>query len=253
MTAIAELKQVHRATWATGGAGRRRGDRRGATARPARPRAGEAWPGRARRGHRHREHRDPGRRCRRACRRPRPDSRAVRDSTPTGSAARSGRRLDRGRRRGASVRGRELRPRAVRVRRPVRTASRRRRTGSWRLPAGGLIGLVNWTPEGQVGEMLKLMGRTCRRRPTTPPRRRFGETRGTSAACSPTAWQLEFTRGQSPWRFDSPSTTSCSWRPTTAQWSRPASASPRRVAGRSAAARSLRWPSAATKPPTATS
>ena len=51
---------------------------------------------------------------------------------------------------------------------------------------GGRIGLVNWTPEGQIGELFKIMGRYM------PPAARLrlaaaavGRARSTCAACSP--------------------------------------------------------------------
>jgi SAM-dependent methyltransferase len=69
---------------------------------------------------------------------------------------------------------------------------------------GGRIGLVNWTPEGQVGELFKIMGRYLPPAPgdASPPPRGGGEgqVRGLFAG---TAVELEFTRGVNPWRFDS--------------------------------------------------
>jgi len=68
---------------------------------------------------------------------------------------------------------------------------------------GGRIGLVNWTPEGQVGELFKIMGRYLPAPPdyASPPplwgdeqhvRGLFGD-----------AVRFDFTRGYNPWRFDS--------------------------------------------------
>ena len=68
---------------------------------------------------------------------------------------------------------------------------------------GGLIGVVNWTPQGQIGELFKIMGRYMPPPPdfASPPplwgseehvRELFGG-----------AVELEFARGRNPWRFDS--------------------------------------------------
>ena len=68
---------------------------------------------------------------------------------------------------------------------------------------GGQIGLVNWTPEGQVGELLAIVGRYLPPAPdfASPPqlwgsqdhvRRLFGD-----------AVELTFTRGLHPLQFDS--------------------------------------------------
>jgi hypothetical protein len=68
---------------------------------------------------------------------------------------------------------------------------------------GGRIGLVNWTPAGQVGELFRIMGRYL----PAPP----------SFASPPPLWgdeahvrglfeggvELEFARGHNPWRFPS--------------------------------------------------
>jgi SAM-dependent methyltransferase len=68
----------------------------------------------------------------------------------------------------------------------------------------GLIAVVNWTPQGVIGQLLKLIGSYM----PAPP----------DYASSPALWgdedhvrelfddaelQLEFTRGHNPWRFDS--------------------------------------------------
>jgi SAM-dependent methyltransferase len=68
---------------------------------------------------------------------------------------------------------------------------------------GGRIGLVNWTPQGQVGELFKILGSYLPAPPeyASPPplwgdeehlRGLFGD-----------AVELEFTLGYNPWRFDS--------------------------------------------------
>ena len=69
---------------------------------------------------------------------------------------------------------------------------------------GGLIGLVNWTPEGQVGEMLKLIGRYLPAPPdyASPPPL-WGDEGHLRGLFADGKVQLEFTRGQNPWRFDS--------------------------------------------------
>jgi len=69
---------------------------------------------------------------------------------------------------------------------------------------GGRIGLVNWTPEGQVGELFSILGRYLPPPPdfASPPplwgsedhvRDLFGD-----------AVELTFTRGLNLWRFESP-------------------------------------------------
>src|SRR4029079_11137490 len=69
---------------------------------------------------------------------------------------------------------------------------------------GGRIGLVNWTPEGLIGELFKIMGSYMPAPPAfaSPPplwgspshvRRLFEDTRVV----------LDFDRGNNPWRFES--------------------------------------------------
>jgi SAM-dependent methyltransferase len=69
---------------------------------------------------------------------------------------------------------------------------------------GGQIGLVSWTPEGQVGELLSIIGRYMPPAPesSSPPslwgseghvRDLFGDT-----------VEITLTRGLHPWRFPSP-------------------------------------------------
>jgi SAM-dependent methyltransferase len=71
---------------------------------------------------------------------------------------------------------------------------------------GGCIALCNWTPEGQVGEMLSIIGRYMPPPPpfASPPprwgdeahvRRLFGDVDADI--------ELEFERGTTPWRYDS--------------------------------------------------
>ena len=70
---------------------------------------------------------------------------------------------------------------------------------------GGRIGLVNWTPEGQVGELFKIMGRYLPPAPdfaSAPPL--WGDKEHVRGLFEGTGIELEFARGQNPWRFDSP-------------------------------------------------
>ena len=68
---------------------------------------------------------------------------------------------------------------------------------------GGLIGLVNWTPEGQIGELFKIMGRYMPPPPdfASPPPLWGSEEHVRDLFDGAVA--LEFARGRNPWRFDS--------------------------------------------------
>jgi SAM-dependent methyltransferase len=70
---------------------------------------------------------------------------------------------------------------------------------------GGLIGFVNWTPEGQIGEMFKILGRYMPPPPdyASPPPL-WGSESHIRDLFARTAVEFEFTRGLNPWRFDSP-------------------------------------------------
>jgi SAM-dependent methyltransferase len=70
---------------------------------------------------------------------------------------------------------------------------------------GGRIGLVNWTPEGQVGELFKIMGRYLPPPPdyASPPPL-WGSEEHVRDLFAGSRVQLEFTRGRNPFRFDSP-------------------------------------------------
>lgn len=70
---------------------------------------------------------------------------------------------------------------------------------------GGLIGLVNWTPQGLIGELFKIMGRYLPAPPdyASPPPL-WGSEEHVGALFEGTGVQLEFARGLNPWRFDSP-------------------------------------------------
>jgi SAM-dependent methyltransferase len=69
---------------------------------------------------------------------------------------------------------------------------------------GGLIGLVNWTPEGQVGELFEIMGRYLPPPPayaSAPPL--WGSEEHVRGLFDDGSVELEFARGNNPWRFDS--------------------------------------------------
>jgi len=69
---------------------------------------------------------------------------------------------------------------------------------------GGRIGLVNWTPEGLIGEMFKIMGKYLPAPPdyASPPPL-WGSEEHTRELFAGTGVELEFARGHNPWRFDS--------------------------------------------------
>jgi SAM-dependent methyltransferase len=69
---------------------------------------------------------------------------------------------------------------------------------------GGLIGLVNWTPDGQVGELFKIMGRYLPAPPdyASPPPL-WGSEAHVLELFADTPVEFEFARGVNPWRFDS--------------------------------------------------
>ena len=71
--------------------------------------------------------------------------------------------------------------------------------------AGGTIGLVNWTPEGQVGEMLRTIGRHMPPPPdfASPPPL-WGSEQHVRELFAGLPVELSFSRGLNPWRFDSP-------------------------------------------------
>ena len=69
---------------------------------------------------------------------------------------------------------------------------------------GGRIGLVNWTPSGQIGELFKIMGRYLPAPPdyASPPPL-WGSEEHVRELFADTPVELEFTRGLNPWRFPS--------------------------------------------------
>ena len=69
---------------------------------------------------------------------------------------------------------------------------------------GGRIGLVNWTPEGAIGELFKIMGRYLPAPPefASPPPL-WGSEPHVRRLFAGTGVELEFSRGSNPWRFPS--------------------------------------------------
>jgi SAM-dependent methyltransferase len=69
---------------------------------------------------------------------------------------------------------------------------------------GGRIGLVSWTPEGQIGELFKIMGAYMPAPPdyASPPPL-WGSEEHVRGLFADTGVEFEFARGQNPWRFDS--------------------------------------------------
>jgi SAM-dependent methyltransferase len=70
---------------------------------------------------------------------------------------------------------------------------------------GGQIGLVNWTPEGAIGELFKVMGRYVPALPdyASPPPL-WGNEEHVRGLFAGSGVELEFARGLNPWRFASP-------------------------------------------------
>jgi SAM-dependent methyltransferase len=73
------------------------------------------------------------------------------------------------------------------------------------LRPGGRIGLVNWTPQGHIGELFKIMGRYLPAPPdyASPPPL-WGSEQHVRRLFADSPVELEFARGHNPWRFDSP-------------------------------------------------
>jgi SAM-dependent methyltransferase len=69
---------------------------------------------------------------------------------------------------------------------------------------GGRIGLVNWTPQGQIGELFKIMGSYLPAPPdyASPPPL-WGSEEHVRELFAGTGIELEFTRGLNPWHFAS--------------------------------------------------
>ena len=224
MTPVAELKLAHRATWAAGDYA--------AVARhidevPPRDLLSrmDIQPGQrgARRRHRHRQPRDPRRRRRRAGRRPRPHARAVRDGAGARRRPRRRRRLGRGRRRGAALRGRVVRPRAVGLRRAVRAAPRdRRQRARRRDPYRRAHRPRQLDPRGPDRRAVQDHG-PLHAGPAGVrlPAAAVGQRRATCAGCSrAAAWCSTSTAATTPGASSRPRPGCRSWRPPTARPSR---------------------------------
>jgi len=70
---------------------------------------------------------------------------------------------------------------------------------------GGRIGLVNWTPEGAIGELFKIMGRYLPAPPAfASPPPLWGSQDHVRRLFAGSRVELEFDRGHNPWRFESP-------------------------------------------------
>jgi hypothetical protein len=69
---------------------------------------------------------------------------------------------------------------------------------------GGRIGLVSWTPGGQIGELFKIVGGYMPPLPdyASPPPL-WGSEEHVRGLFEYGAVQLEFARGHNPWRFES--------------------------------------------------
>jgi SAM-dependent methyltransferase len=69
---------------------------------------------------------------------------------------------------------------------------------------GGRIGLVNWTPQSHIGELLKTIGRYMPAPPdyASPPPL-WGSEQHVRRLFADSPVELEFARGHNPWRFDS--------------------------------------------------
>jgi 2-polyprenyl-6-hydroxyphenyl methylase/3-demethylubiquinone-9 3-methyltransferase len=69
---------------------------------------------------------------------------------------------------------------------------------------GGRVGLVNWTPEGLIGELFKIMGKYMPAPPdyASPPPL-WGSEQHVRELFAGTSVEFEFARGHNPWRYDS--------------------------------------------------
>ena len=69
---------------------------------------------------------------------------------------------------------------------------------------GGRIGLVNWTPGGQIGELFRILGRFMPPAPeyASPPPL-WGDEDHVRQLFEDSGVELEFARGHNPWRFES--------------------------------------------------
>ncbi len=72
---------------------------------------------------------------------------------------------------------------------------------------GGRIGLVNWTPEGHIGLLFKVLGRYLPPPPAfASPPPTWGDEGHVRDLVAGTVVALEFARGANPWRFPSAET-----------------------------------------------
>jgi SAM-dependent methyltransferase len=70
--------------------------------------------------------------------------------------------------------------------------------------SGGRIGLVNWTPAGQIGELFRVLGDYLPPAPAfASPPPLWGDEAHVRELFAGTGVVLEFARGHNPWRFDS--------------------------------------------------
>jgi len=70
---------------------------------------------------------------------------------------------------------------------------------------GGRIGLVNWTPEGAIGELFKIMGRYLPAPPAfASPPPLWGSVDHVRRLFAGSRVELEFEHGHNPWIFESP-------------------------------------------------
>ena len=70
---------------------------------------------------------------------------------------------------------------------------------------GGRIGLVNWTPEGLIGQLFKIMGAYMPAPPAyASPPPLWGSESHVRNLFQEAPVVLEFARGTNPWRFESP-------------------------------------------------
>ena len=71
--------------------------------------------------------------------------------------------------------------------------------------AGGRIGLINWTPDGVIGELFKIMGSYLPAAPAfASPPPLWGSRSHVSRLFEGTGVVLDFARGTNPWIFESP-------------------------------------------------
>jgi SAM-dependent methyltransferase len=70
---------------------------------------------------------------------------------------------------------------------------------------GGRIGLVNWTPEGLIGELFKILGRYLPAPPAfASPPPLWGDMTHVRRLFAGSRVVLDFDRGHNPWSFESP-------------------------------------------------